>query len=186
MNIAVHINRVDRLTSDLVTMRTKLAGEQERLAAAEAKARRAAEGLSRAKTDSQIRAKNRDLDREQKAAAGQQKKVADAERAIARKQRELSAAQSNLERTRSQQQKREDQAAERRRKIEVKHIEELERRRRSLTALPESTAARASQHAGRRWVRRYLRRLPFLRWGAARLRRADRPGPEGGGAARLL
>lgn len=141
MSVSIYTGQVNRLTSDLASLRSKLADARKRLADANAKALKANEALSKAKTSSQLASKGRDLERHQKAAATHEKKAADLEKAIALKQKSLTSAQSNLDRAQRSQQKKDDREAEKRRKADLDHIKELERKRRAATILPSAAVA---------------------------------------------
>lgn len=134
--------QVDRLMSDMASLRSKLADERRKLADENAKAMRAVEGLGKATTPSQLSSKARDLERHQKAAAGYEKKAADLEKAIAQKQRSLTSAQASLDRARRDQQRKDDREVEKRRKADLDHIRKLERERRAATMLPDQLSAR--------------------------------------------
>lgn len=60
---------------------------------------------------------------------------------MAQKQKSLASAQANLDRSQRNQQKKDDREAEKRRKADLDHIEELERKRRTATILPSAIAA---------------------------------------------
>lgn len=141
MSVSMYTGQVNRLTSDLASLRSKLADARKRLADANAKALKANDALSKAKTSSQVASKGRDVERHQKAAATHEKKAADLEKAIAQKQKSLTSAQSNLDRAQRSQQKKDDREAEKRRKADLDHIKELERKRRAATILPSAVVA---------------------------------------------
>jgi len=142
----MYSSQVNRLTSDLASLRSKVADERRKLTDANAKAMRVAETLSKAKTPSQLTSKGRELERHQKSAVTHEKKAADLERAIAQKQKGLTSAQASLDRAQRDQQKKDDREAEKRRKADLDHIRVLERERRAVTPLPEQLSARP------RWV----------------------------------
>ncbi len=144
----MYANRVDTLTGDLASLGGKLADERKRYAEDHAKALKAVEALSKAKTTSQFSTKSRDVERHEKAAATHEKKISEIEKQIATKRKSLTSAESSLSRVRRDQQKKDDRDAEKRKKADIDHLERMERQRRTVTALPERLAARPAVSLG--------------------------------------
>jgi TIR domain len=143
MSSSMYEKQVNRLSDEIATLRGKLAEERRRIAGANAKTAKAAQGVEKAVTKSQLASKAREAERHQKAGAGHEKKTAELEKAIARRQRGLTDARTRLARAQQTDRAKEDREAERRRKAELSHIREIERRRRAITVLPEAVEARA-------------------------------------------
>lgn len=134
--------RVNTLTGDLASLRAKLADAKTRFADDNAKALRAVEALSKAKTSSQFSSKRRDVERYQKVAAAQEKRIGEIEKQIVAKQKSLKSAEESLARAKREERKKDEREAEKRRRADIDHLKQMERERRSVTALPEGFAAR--------------------------------------------
>ena len=122
--------------------RSSLAGARTRFADENAKALKAVEALSKAKTPSQFSSKRRDVERHQKATAAQEKRIGEIEKQIAAKQKSLKSAEESLARAKREESKKDERDAEKRRRADIDHLKQMERERRSVTALPEGFAAR--------------------------------------------
>lgn len=145
----MYTSRVNTLSGDLASLRVKLADAKSRAAEDNAKALKAAEALSKAKTSSQLSLKRREVERCQKAAAAQEKRVGEIEKQIVAKQKSLSSAEESLERAKREQRKKDDREAEKRRRADIDHLKEMERDRRTVTAFPEGIAARPRARVSR-------------------------------------
>jgi hypothetical protein len=138
----MYTGQVNRLTSELATLRSSLAGERKKFVAENAKAIKAVEALSKAKTSSQLTTKGRDVERHQKAAASLEEKCAAIDKRIAEKQRSLTTAQGHLDKAQRDQQKKDDRDADKRRKADVEHLRQMERAQRSSTQMPSGVVPR--------------------------------------------
>lgn len=144
MSVSTYTSQVNRLGSDLATLRGQAADARKKLADANGKVLNAAQALQRVTSTSQFSSKARDVERYQKAAADLEKKAADVDKRIADKQKALTSAQSNLERAQKDEQRKQDRDAEKRRKADLDHIRTMESARRQSSVLPQSIRARPS------------------------------------------
>lgn len=140
--MSTYRSQVDRLTKDIADLRGKLGNKNTKLADDRRKAMRAAEAMSRASNASTARSKAREIERYEKSASDHEKRAARIERQIASKQKSLSSAKGNLETALEKQRKKEDREAGRRRKDELAHVREIERKRRTAQEWPELLRAR--------------------------------------------
>jgi hypothetical protein len=142
MSVSMYRSQVERLNKEIADLRGKLANEVKKQGEARSQAHRAADAASRATSQSNLRTRLRDVERHEKAIADHLKRGAALEAQIANKQKSLHTAQTNLERALQNQQKTEDRDAEKRRRTEITHLREMERRRRAAQVLPEELRAR--------------------------------------------
>lgn len=140
----MYTSRVNTLSSDLASLRGKLAEARRRFADDHSKALRANEALSKATTPSQFASKRRDVERYEKASADHEKRIGDIQKQIVAKQRSLKSAEDSLDRAKREQQKRDDRETEKRRRADVEHLRQMESDRRSATVLPQRFTARPS------------------------------------------
>jgi hypothetical protein len=142
VSVSTYTNQVNRLNSELATLRSKLADERRRHVDASVRAMKAVEALNRVTSTSQLASKVREVERLQKAAADLEKKTAALDKKVAEKQKAASSAQANLDRVQRDQQKKDDREAEKRRKADVDHIRAMESARRQSTVLPDQVHPR--------------------------------------------
>lgn len=155
MSVSMYASRVNALTGDLASLRAKLADARTRFADDNAKALKAVEALSKAKTPSQFSSKRRDVERYQKATAAQETRIGEIEKQIVAKQKSLKSAEESLARAKKEEVKKDEREAEKRRRADIDHLKQMERERRSITPLPEGFAARPrAQVLSRAMVRR--------------------------------
>jgi hypothetical protein len=125
-------SQVDRLKREIADLEHKAAEERSRATRERGEARRIAGSISGSTNASTARSRLADAQRREESANASDKKAADYDRQIAGKNRQLSTAQSAVERALEQQRKNEDSEARRRRDEDLRHIRDLETRRRAL------------------------------------------------------
>jgi len=132
----MYSSQVASRRKDLASLRSKLADARKKQFEAEKKARKAVEALGKVSSPSQFSSRSRDLERAQKSVADCERKVAEVEKDIVRKESSLHSAEKSLDSAQRDQQKKDDRAAEKRRKADLAHIAEMERAQRQTIAAP--------------------------------------------------
>jgi hypothetical protein len=148
VSVSSYQSQVDRLTKEIADLRAKLATENSKVADYRSRTRRASEAMTRASSVSTMQTKAREVERYGKSAVDYEKRAAQIEKQIATKQASLTSAQRSLDRAVRQQQQQETRDAERRRRDELAHIQELERQRRAVLDWPTDLHVRPSPVAG--------------------------------------
>lgn len=134
MSSSMYRGQVDRLTDEIARLRAKEADEAGKAAKARTDALRISNSISKSTSASTLSSKLRDIQRKEEQAAQHDKRAAQYAKDIANKQRSLTSAQNSLNRALEQDRKKEEREDKKRRDEELRHLRELEARRRSLQA----------------------------------------------------
>lgn len=140
-------SQVDRLKNEIADLEAKAASERSRATRERGEAQRIAGSITRSTSASSTQSKLRDALRHEERANGHDKKVADYDKNAATKGRQLTTAQASLDRALEQHRKKVESETKRRRDDDLRHIRELESRRRSLQSSVEIFSAPASTAA---------------------------------------
>jgi hypothetical protein len=125
---------VDRLRGEIAGLEAKAAEERSKATRERANAQRVATSVTRSTSPSLAESKARDALRHEERANAHDKRAAAHDKSIALKSRQLTATLASLERAVGQERKKDEAASKRRRDDDLRHIRELEARRRSLQA----------------------------------------------------
>lgn len=132
MSSSMYRSQVDRFTDEIARLRTKEADEASKAAKARSDALRVSNSISKSTSPSTLNSKLKEIQRKEEQAAGHDKRAAGYAKDIAGKQRSLTSAQASLSRALEQDRKKEEREDKKRRDEEVRHLRDLEARRRSL------------------------------------------------------
>lgn len=132
MSSSTYRSQVDRLTDEIARLRTKEADEAGKAVKARSDALRVSNSISKSTSPSTLSSKLKEIQRKEDQAVQHDKRAAGYAKDIAGKQRSLTSAQNSLARALDQDRKKEEREDKRRRDEEVRHVRELEARRRSL------------------------------------------------------
>jgi hypothetical protein len=154
MSNSMYRGQVDRLKGEIADLEAKAANERSRATRERGEAQRIAGSITRSTSASSAQSKARDSLRHEDRANGHDKKAAGYDKAIATKGRQLTTAQASLDRVLDQQRKKDETTTKRRQAEDLRHIRDLESRRRSLESpidtldTPLATAARPARAVG--------------------------------------
>lgn len=132
MSSSIYRSQVDRLKKEIADLEVKAASERSRATRERLEARRIADSITRSTSAITAQSRVRDSLRHEERANGHDRKGADHDKAAATKGRQLTTAQASLDNALEQQRKKDESEAKRRRDDDLRHIRDLENRRRSL------------------------------------------------------
>lgn len=124
--------QIDRLAEEIARLRAKEADLLAKAAKDRTDALRISNSISKSTSPSMLSSKLRDIQRKEESAAQHDKRAAQHAKGIAGKQRSLTSAQNSLARALEQDRRKEAAEEKRRRDQELRHVRDLEARRRSL------------------------------------------------------
>lgn len=128
--------QVDRLRNEIADLEKRAADERKRASADRNDALRIASSITRTSSASLAQSKLHQAQSKESSAAAHDQKAADYADRAASKGRQLTSAQNSLDQAITQQRRRDDADARQRRDEELRHIEQLESRRRAATTEP--------------------------------------------------
>jgi hypothetical protein len=129
---SMYRSQVDRLTDEIARLRAKEADEAGKAAKARSETLRISNSITKSTSPSTLSSKLREIHRKEEQAAQHDKRSAQYAKDIAGKQRSLTSAQNSLARSLEQDRKKEEREDKKRRDDELRHLRDLEARRRSL------------------------------------------------------
>jgi len=142
--------QIDRLTKEIADLEAKIADQHGRAAKERAAALAAASSITRYTSPSTARSKLAEQVRRQTQAADHDKRAAAFSAQLAGKRASLTSAMGSAERAEATTRRRDEASADRRRRDELRHIAELERRRREVSrpifaSIPAPVVRRAKE-----------------------------------------
>ncbi len=140
--LAFYRRRADQLRADIATLEGKVADARKKAAKERTDGQRARQSISRSPSASTVQSKLRDAVRHEERAAQHDGTAAGLLRQLAAKQSSLTTVEGNVERTSAGARRKQAADLARRRREELRHLQDLERRRSEAatysTALPSS------------------------------------------------
>jgi hypothetical protein len=132
MSVSMYRGQADSLIKEIADLESKQANERGKAVRERGEAQRALSGIYASSSASTVLSKQRDAQRHEESAVKYDKEAARLAARIADKRRSLASAEASLKRALEEERKKEERESRRRRDEEVRHVQELERRRRAL------------------------------------------------------
>lgn len=132
MSSSMYRGQVDRLTDEIARLRAKEADEAGKAAKERGDALRISNTITKSTSPTTLSSRLRDIQRKEERAVQHDRRAAQHAQEISRKQRSLTSAQSSLSRALDQDRKNEERDSKKRRDEELRHLRDLESKRRSL------------------------------------------------------
>lgn len=131
MSVSMYRGQVDRLTKEIADLEKKAADERVRATKERGDALRKSGSISKTASASMLQSRRREIQRHEEKAAEHERRAGTFGSQVASKRRSLTSAQTSLDSALVSERRKEDQLAKRRRDDDLRHLRELETKRRS-------------------------------------------------------
>jgi hypothetical protein len=132
VSTSLYRNRVDGLRKEIADLESRHADERAKAVKERGEVQRALNSISRSSSPSTVASKTREAQRHDENAVRHDKVAASLANRIADKKRALSSAETSLQRAIDDENRKAERESKRRRDEELRHLQDLERRRRAL------------------------------------------------------